>query len=290
MLNALTIDVEEHFQVHNLEHAVGRDAWQAHQSRVEPNTRRILELLRQHGVKATFFILGWVAERHPQLVRDIAAEGHEIASHGYWHELIYRQTEEEFDADILRSLTALGCALGSSVRPSYPLVGYRAPAFSITNESLWALDVLRRHGMRYDSSIFPLVAHDRYGISGARRFVHALANGLIEAPVSTVRLFGKNWPVAGGGYFRLFPFLVTRWAIRRINREGHPAVVYLHPWEVDPGQPRVGSIAPLARFRHYVNLRLTLPRLERLLGEFEFGPMQAVFSGLLETDKMTEDR
>lgn len=276
MRNALSIDVEEHFQVHGFETVVSRSDWERHPSRVVPNTRRVLHLLRERGVRATFFVLGWVADRHPRLVREIADDGHEVACHGYWHELVYRQTPGAFAADLRRAVEAISRAFDSEggYRPS----GYRAPSFSITRESLWALDLLQEHGFRYDSSIFPLVFHDRYGIRNADRFACRLDNGLWEFPVSTVSIARRNWPVAGGGYFRLFPLWVTRRAIRRIHAEGHPAVIYLHPWEFDPEQPRIPGAPPLSRFRHYVNLRRTEQRLRALLDEFQFGPIAEVFA------------
>jgi len=275
--NALTIDVEEHFQVHAFERVVDRSDWDRYPSRVVVNTRRILRLLEAYDVRATFFVLGWVADRHPGLVQEIAAGGHEVATHGYGHELIYRQTPTEFAGDLARSLEAIAGAL----RDWQP-AGYRAPAFSITRQSLWALEVLREHGMRYDSSIFPLAAHDRYGMRDADRFANRVREGLWEFPVSTVRLGRQNWPVAGGGYFRLFPLWITRRAIRRINAQGHPAVVYLHPWEIDPEQPRIPNAPALSRFRHYVNLHKTESRLRALLQEFEFSTMEKVFAGCLE--------
>ena len=287
MLNALTVDVEEHFQVHNFEKLFDRRQWDRQESRVAPNTRRVMQLLRDHGVKATFFVLGWVAERHPDLVREIVAGGHELATHGYDHQLIYRQTPKEFEQDLRRSLDVILQALGKgdgpgAVRP----LGYRAPAFSITEKSLWALDVLRDTGFRWDSSIFPLAAHDRYGIPGAGRFASRLESGLWEFPVSTVRIASKNLPVAGGGYFRLLPIQVTRWAVERINREGHPAVVYLHPWEFDPEQPRVTGATLLSRFRHYVNLAQTADKLRSLLTSgLRFGPMRDTFARELEDVK-----
>ncbi len=288
LLNALTVDVEEHFQVHNFEKVIDRRSWDSYPSRVVANTQRILDLLDEHGTRATFFILGWVAERHPHLVREIARAGHEVATHGYAHELIYRQKPKEFAADIARSLDAIHAALGQrfaegSTAPApapmtAEVVGYRAPAFSITRESLWALDVLKDHGMRYDSSIFPLAAHDRYGIPDAGRFSSRLGNGLWEFPVSTVRIAGKNLPVAGGGYFRLYPTWLNKLAIKRINGEGQPAVVYLHPWELDPEQPRVAGASLLSRFRHYVNLERTEDKLRSLLESgLRFGPIRDVF-------------
>lgn len=275
--NALTIDVEEHFQVHAFEKVIKREEWERYPSRVVANTRRILHLLQKHNVAATFFVLGWVADRFPHLVREIADAGHEIATHGYWHELVYRQTPEEFAADLCDSLAAIGRATGD-----LSLLGYRAPAFSITDRSLWALDVLREHGIRYDSSIFPLSLHDRYGLPNASRFANRTACGLWEFPVSTLCLVGQNWPVAGGGYFRLFPLAVTRYAIRSLHREKQPAIVYLHPWEFDPEQPRVPGAPLVSRFRHYINLARTECRLETLLGEFRFGPIRDTFVTYLE--------
>ena len=276
LVNALTFDVEEHFQVHNFEKVIHRKDWDEYPSRVVPNTRRILELLSQFDVRATFFVLGWVAERNPELVQDIADGGHEIATHGYWHELIYRQTADEFASDLERSLDAITRA--SSGSNQVEIKGYRAPGFSITQKSLWALDVLSDHGIRYDSSIFPLVVHDRYGIRDANRFATRVRQDLWEVPVSTLSLGNRNWPVAGGGYLRLFPPSFTRYAIRRINSEGHPAVIYLHPWEFDPAQPRVADASRVSRFRHYVNLSKTEGRLRDLLERFDFAPVNEVFA------------
>ncbi|HXW00029.1 MAG TPA: XrtA system polysaccharide deacetylase [Anaerolineae bacterium] len=277
ILNALTIDVEEHFQVHAFETVVDRSAWDRYPSRVVANTQRILRLLAEYDVQATFFVLGWVADRYPDLVKEIAMRGHEVATHGYWHELIYRQTPAEFAADLRQSLEAIGRAF-TGLQPA----GYRAPAFSITKQSLWALDVLRDHGLIYDSSIFPLTAHDRYGINNASRFANKTDNGLWEFPVSTIRLGKQNWPVAGGGYFRLFPLWITRQAMRHLNGEGQPAVIYLHPWEFDPDQPRIPDAPLLSRFRHYVNIGQTESRLRALLNEFAFAPMCEVFASCLE--------
>ena len=280
MLNALTFDVEEHFQVHNFETVVDRSDWERFPSRVVDNTRCILRLLAEHEVYATFFVLGWVAERHPQLVCEIALAGHEIASHGYWHELIYRQTPEEFSRDVGDSLRAISQALDSLDTAAHDgqIRGYRAPAFSITRDSLWALKALSEMGFQYDSSIFPLATHDRYGLSSANRFAHRTEEGIWEIPVSTVRIAARNLPVGGGGYFRLFPLALTQQGLRRINREGHPAVLYLHPWEFDPDQPRI-QVAPLvSRFRHYVNLHRTEGKLRSLLSAFRFAPISQVFA------------
>jgi len=279
MLNALSIDIEEHFQVHAFDRVVNRSDWDSYPSRVVANTQRVLSLLKLHNVRATFFILGWVANRFPDLVREIAENGHEIASHSYWHKLNYRQTPANFEEDLFQSLKALSKALqsqGSGLQT--PIIGYRAPSFSIIRESLWVLDILSKNGILYDSSIFPLISHDRYGIRDASRFPIKLSNGIWEIPVSTIRMGRYNWPIAGGGYFRLFPLWITRQAIRRINNEGHPAVIYLHPWEFDPEQPRITNVSWVSRFRHYVNLDKTEERLHVLLQEFHFAPFCEVFA------------
>ena len=240
------------------------------------NTQKLLAIFEQFDVRGTFFVLGWVAERHPQLVRDIAARGHEIACHGYSHRLVYEQSPEEFYAETLRAKNLLEEITGSAV------VGYRAASYSIVRESLWALDILVELGFAYDSSIFP-VRHDRYGIPNAERVPHRLAtlNGksIVEWPLATARILGCRLPVAGGGYFRLLPYWLSRWGLASINRrELQPFIFYLHPWEVDPEQPRV-SASWLSRFRHYTNLGKCEERLRRLLGEFRFG---AAIDGLVQ--------
>jgi polysaccharide deacetylase family protein (PEP-CTERM system associated) len=270
MLNALTVDVEDYYHVTGFESVVRFEDWGRYESRVERNTLRLLDLLEAYHTTATFFVLGWVAERHPQLVRTIQACGHEVASHGYAHQRIYLQTPTQFREETRRSKRVLEDATG------HPILGYRAASYSITKGSLWALDILQEEGFAYDSSIFP-IHHDRYGIPNYQRFCHVL-NGhgegkLIEFPVSTLRLAGSNWPIAGGGYLRLFPYVFMRWGLRRINtHERQPALVYLHPWEIDPEQPHIHANA-LARFRQYVNLDKTEGRLIRLLRDFTFGTM-----------------
>ncbi len=272
VLNAMTVDVEDYFQVSAFDTVVRREDWSSMPSRVVANTRRLLELFDRHAVKGTFFVLGWVAERFPALVRDIGGAGHELASHGYGHRLVYEQSPEEFRADVRRAKAVIEDAGGQQVR------GYRAPSFSITDRSLWALDVLLDEGYAYDASIFP-IRHDRYGIPDAPRHRHEIrrAGGiLLEAPGSTVRLAGMNLPVAGGGYFRLLPYRWTRWGIARLNQvERQPAIFYLHPWEIDPGQPRLNAAA-LSRYRHYRNLDKTHTRLERLLQDFRFTSMSSL--------------
>jgi len=266
--NALTVDVEDYFHVAALAPNIHRDSWASRESRVVGNTQKLLAIFEQFDVRGTFFVLGWVAERHPQLVRDIAARGHEIACHGYSHRLVYEQSPEEFYSETLRAKNLLEEITGSAV------VGYRAASYSIVRESLWALDILVELGFAYDSSIFP-VRHDRYGIPNAERVPHRLAtlNGksIVEWPLATARILGCRLPVAGGGYFRLLPYWLSRWGLASINRrELQPFIFYLHPWEVDPEQPRV-SASWLSRFRHYTNLGKCVERLRRLLGEFRFG-------------------
>ena len=277
MRNALTIDVEEYFQAHAYAKVIDRADWERIPGRVAANVRRLLALLAEHRTRATFFVLGWVADRHPEVVREIAAAGHEVGSHGYAHQLLDRQGPEEFADDLARSLAAIGRALG---RPG-ALLGYRAPGFSLTPRTLWALDILRAQGIRYDSSLQPVLTRRGNGAYGASRFATRLDAGLWEFPVSTVRLAGYNCPVAGGAYFRLLPLWVTRRAIERINAEGRPAVVYLHPWEVDPEEPVVPGAPLLARVRHRLNLSRTEARLRRLLGERPFGPLCEVFAAEL---------
>lgn len=270
LVNALTIDVEDYFQVSAFADHVERADWPRRPSHVEANTDRLLELFAAAGVRGTFFVLGWVAERFPGLVTRIAHQGHEIASHGYSHELVYRQTATEFREETKRSKRVLEDIIGA------PVNGYRAASYSITRESLWALDILAELGFLWDSSIFP-VHHDRYGIADAQRWPHALltpaGHTLIEFPLTTWQVAGQRVPVAGGGYFRLYPYAFTRYALRHVNRvDGQPFIFYLHPWEIDPEQPRIAA-GPGARFRHYVNLRQCEARLERLLADFSLAPV-----------------
>lgn len=269
MRNALTIDVEDYYHVSGFERGIPRSAWDDYPSRVVDNTQRLLDRLERHSVRATFFVLGWVAERFPELVRRIDRAGHELASHSFWHRLVYELTPDEFRADLRRSRAAIEQAAGRSV------TAYRAPSFSITRRSLWALDVLAEEGFVVDSSVFP-VRHDRYGIPDAPREPHAIEtpSGTIwEFPMSAVRWGGVNWPVSGGGYFRLYPYAATLRAVRSVNAQGRPLVFYLHPWEIDPEQPRLRVAGWLSRRRHYVNLHTTDAKLERLLSDFEFGAL-----------------
>ena len=271
IVNGLSIDVEDYFMVSAFADRIPFERWPAYECRVENSTCRILDLLAERGVHASFFILGWVAERFPALVKRIHGAGHEVASHGYNHRLVYGMTPAEFRDDLRRAKQVLENTAGC------PVVGYRAPSYSIVASSLWALDVLIEEGFRYDSSIFP-IRHDRYGIPHAERFPHVLerqAGSITEFPPSTVRFLGQNVPVAGGGYLRLFPQFLTRAAMRSINEgEGKPVIVYLHPWEVDPEQPRMQGPL-LSRLRHYVNIGSTLPKLTAFLAEFRFMPLNA---------------
>lgn len=266
VVNAMSIDVEDYFQVSAFDGVVPRESWEARESRVVANTERLLELFQESGVRATFFVLGWVGQRQPALIKRIAGLGHEIASHGFEHRLVYDQTPAQFRDDVRRSKDMLESTAGVAVR------GYRAPSFSVVERSLWALEVLIEEGFAYDASIFP-IRHDRYGIPGAPRHTHVRTTGagtIIEVPGSTVRCAGVNIPIAGGGYFRLLPYAVTRWGFHRLNNgERRPAVFYLHPWEVDPAQPRIEA-GVLTRLRHYRNLDKTAARLRALMKEFAF--------------------
>lgn len=278
MINALTIDVEDYFQVNAFARHVKREDWDLYPLRVEDNTRRILDMLDEFAFKATFFVLGWVAERLPSLVREIQEKGHEIACHGYGHELIYSIGPDLFRKDIRASKKMLEDICGVRVN------GYRAPSYSITRQSLWALDILIEEGFTYDSSIFPVI-HDTYGIPDAQRFPHRLqtaAGSLIEFPLTTLPL-NLGWknvrlPIAGGGYLRLLPVSIIRQGIAAINqRESQSAVLYFHPWEIDPDQPRIKA-GMKSRFRHYINLHRTKGKLEYLFSRFEFAPMKTVLA------------
>ncbi len=286
MRNALTFDIEEYFHAEAFSRALRPEEWPGLVSRVVDTTERLLDILDYADTRATFFVLGWVAERHPALVRDIAGRGHEIACHGHGHQMIHRQSRLEFAKDIQQAKTAIEDAAGVAV------VGYRAPTFSVMRETLWSLEVLWEAGFLYDSSIFPIV-HDRYGIPGAPRFPHRMpiANGtgsanadsIAEFPLSTISVLGRRLPIAGGGYFRLLPYAVTRRAIRHLNaREHQPAIVYLHPWEIDAHQPEI-RVGWFTQFRHSVNIASTEAKLRRLLKDFRFAPARVILekSGLL---------
>lgn len=271
--NAFTCDVEDYFQVSALAPHFPREQWDSVPCRVERNVDRILEMLDGHGARGTFFTLGWIAERFPQLVRRIADNGHEVASHGYGHERASAMSPEAFTADIKLAKAVLEDITSQAVS------GYRAPSFSIGTANLWAHDCIAAAGYAYSSSVYP-VKHDHYGIPDAPRFPWRLDNGLVEVPVTTVRAFGRNWPAGGGGFFRLLPYSLSRWQIARVNADDkRPAIFYFHPWEIDPEQPRVREATAKTRFRHYVNLRRTESRLDRLLSDFAWGRADEVFRG-----------
>ncbi|WP_017941947.1 MULTISPECIES: XrtA system polysaccharide deacetylase [unclassified Thioalkalivibrio] len=276
--NALTVDVEDYFQVSALAPCIPRDTWDARECRIERNLERILELFDQNGAQATFFTLGWIAERYPHAIRRIVDAGHELASHGYGHERVTDLTPAAFRSDIERAQRIIEDLSGAPVR------GYRAPSFSIGEGNLWALEILREVGLEYSSSIYP-VHHDHYGMPGAPRHPHRpVSAGVLELPPATLRMGGRNLPAAGGGYFRLLPYALSRRALRRIGAvDAMPAVFYFHPWEIDPGQPRVPGLGARSRFRHYVNLHRMESRLERLLQDFRWGRMDRVFAAELAT-------
>lgn len=296
LTNYLTIDVEDYFHVHAFADAIKPADWDNYDCRVEKNIDVILELLDEGNaggerIKATFFILGWVAERYPNLVKKIHGSGHEVASHGYSHKVIYNQSQKEFRQDIRKSKQILEDLTGVEI------LGYRAPTYSITEETLWALNILKDEGYSYDSSIFP-IRHDNYGMPYCPRFPFvwdlshevpvsknfqktgsqfSAASGLLEFPISTVRFLGNNFPCSGGGYFRIFPLSFTMMCLNRINREGQPFVFYLHPWEFDPDIPVINNISFLSKFRTYVNLSRTRSRFKKMLTRYTFAPLNVFY-------------
>ena len=276
LTNALTIDVEDYFQVSAFAPYIRRDEWEHRECRVERNVGRILEMLAERDTRATFFTLGWIAERYPAMVRAIVDQGHELASHGYGHERASDLSETAFRADVVRAKKLLEDIGGTAVH------GYRAPSFSIGTRNLWAFDVLANAGYRYSSSIYP-IKHDHYGMPDSPRFAYRVGTGgagLLEVPVTTLRLRGRNLPSSGGGYFRLLPYALSRWMIERVNRQDREsAIFYFHPWEIDAGQPRVAGIDAKTRFRHYVNIPRMENRLQSLLADFRWGRMDDIFLG-----------
>ena len=271
--NAMTIDVEDYFHVSAFEAHIPRSSWDRMPCRIERNLDVILELLDEHGARATFFTLGWVAQRYPALVRRIVDAGHELASHGFLHGRASEQSREEFAADVRSAKRLLEDTAGVQVK------GYRAPSFSIGPTNLWALDCLAEEGYSYSSSIYP-IRHDHYGMPDAPRFPHQAGQSkrLVEIPVTTVRVWNRNLPAGGGGYFRLLPYSVSKWCMRRVNHvDKRPCVFYFHPWEIDPDQPRQKGIGLKTRFRHYVNLSRMRARLERLLQDFRWDRMDRIF-------------
>ena len=271
LTNALTIDVEDYFQVSAFAPHINRLEWNSRECRVERNVDRILGMLSEHGAKATFFTLGWIAERYPNIVKRIVDEGHELASHGYGHERASDQTEEVFFSDIQLAKFILEDLSGVAVK------GYRAPSFSIGTGNLWAFDCLQRAGYEYSSSVYP-IQHDHYGMPDSPRFAYQVRDKLLEIPVTTLRVLNRNLPSSGGGYFRLFPYSLSRWMLGKVNSgDRESAIFYFHPWEIDTEQPRIPGISRKTRFRHYVNIDRMEARLNRLLKDFKWGRMDEIF-------------
>lgn len=273
-MNVMSIDVEDWFCVQNMARLIDRASWDSLESRVEKNTLALLDLFAKHRTEATFFVLGWVAERFPDLVREIARRGHEIASHGYSHRLLTELTPQEFEADLARSLEVLARCV------SAPVDGFRAPSFSVTRQTWWAFETLSRHGIKYDSSVFPIGFHPDYGIGDAPLTPHIADHGILEIPMSCAQIGGRRIPCSGGGYFRLIPYPFFERLIRACNSQGRPVIFYLHPWEIDPDQPRVSGLPWSKAVRHYRNLDQTLPRLERLLETHRFTSLRAYTGSL----------
>jgi polysaccharide deacetylase family protein (PEP-CTERM system associated) len=270
-INALSIDVEDYFQVSAFEKIIDRNHWDSLEHRIEKNLNKTLAVFANQNVKATFFTLGWVAERYPRLIKSIVEAGHELASHGYGHQRVTDLTADQFREDVTKARKILEDISGLKIR------GYRAPSYSIGKDNLWALEILAETGHQYSSSIYP-IQHDHYGFPEAPRFsFRDEKTGLIEIPISTVKVLNKLRPAGGGGFFRFYPYTLTRWAINRVNKEGESTVFYLHPWELDPAQPRQQGISAKTRFRHYLNLDKTEGRLIRLLKDFNWGTMNDVF-------------
>jgi len=270
MRNAISIDLEDWFCAFNMTRVIGRADWERCELRVINNTERILHILDAHRVRATFFVLGWIAERAPDLVREISSRGHEIATHGYDHLLLTGSAQTEFEQDLNKGLDAIRrCGIDSAI------VGYRAPSFTLVNGTMWALHTLEKFDIRYDSSVFPIGFHPEYGVPGAPLSPYRITDRIIEFPMTCVEVLGMRLPCSGGAYFRFFPYAYTKWCLKRVNAGGRPAVFYLHPWEIDPGQPRIKL--PLSkRMRHYYGIAQTEGKLNRLLGDFEFTTIREV--------------
>ena len=271
LTNALTIDVEDYFQVSAFAPYIKRSEWDTRECRIERNVGRILDMLLERETKATFFTLGWIAERYPSLIRRIVAEGHELASHGYGHERASDLTEATFYEDIRVAKQILEDMCGVAVK------GYRAPSFSIGVGNLWAFDSLVRAGYQYSSSVYP-IQHDHYGMPDSPRFAYQVRPGLLEIPITTLRVLDRNLPSSGGGYFRLLPYAMSRWMLNRVNSgDQQPGIFYFHPWEIDVDQPRIDGVDSKTRFRHYVNISRMEGKIKQLLGDFKWGRMDEVF-------------
>ena len=267
----MSVDVEDYFQVAAFDKIIDRSDWDTLPHRVKNNTNKILDLFKQQNIQATFFVLGWVAERYPELVERIINEGHELASHGYAHQRATHQSREEFKQDIIKAKKILEDISAVEVK------GYRAPSYSINKTNLWVHDELLEAGYQYSSSVYP-VKHDLYGIPDAPRFAYRCENGLLEIPITTTQIGNRNFPAGGGGFFRLYPYALSRWIIQKGNKQDkQPSIFYFHPWEIDPGQPRQNNASAKSRFRHYLNLHKTEPRLKKLLQDFNWDRMDNIF-------------
>ncbi|ALS97650.1 XrtA system polysaccharide deacetylase [Lacimicrobium alkaliphilum] len=270
-LNAMTVDVEDFFHVSAFDKIISPEDWDQYQPRVDNNTRRLLDIFARHGVKSTFFVLGWVAERYPELIKEIHRQGHEVASHGYAHRRASEQNRQEFTADVRRSKDHLQDLLGEEI------TGYRAPSFSIGYTNEWAFEALKELGFVYSSSTYP-VKHDLYGTPDWPRFAYQRKEDITEIPIPTLKMFGKQVPIGGGGYFRLYPYALTRYLVQKyLEKEKQPYSFYFHPWEIDADQPRLNNASAKSRFRHYVNLQHTEGKLERLLQDFSWSTMRDVY-------------
>ena len=271
VLNAMTVDIEDFFHVSAFESVISPNNWDEYKPRVNENTRRLLDLFNTHNVKSTFFVLGWVAERYPELIKEIHRQGHEIASHGYAHRRATEQTPEEFEQDVVRSKNHLEDLLGEKI------IGYRAPSFSIGYNNEWAFQVLAELGFKYSSSTYP-VKHDLYGTPDWPRFAYKRKENIIEIPIPTHRILGRQTPIGGGGYFRLYPYPLTKFLVKSyLKKEQQPYSFYFHPWEIDEHQPRVAGASAKSRFRHYININKTYGKLDRLLSDFSWGTMREVY-------------
>jgi len=272
MKNAISVDLEDWFCVHNLQGVIRREDWDSCELRVDESTRRLIALFDKHQIKATFFVLGWVAERLPELIKELEDRGHEIAIHGYNHLLLTEITPREFDEDLERALEVIArCGIRSQ-----PL-GFRAPSFTMVKSTKeWALPLLEKYQFKYDSSVFPIGFHPDYGMVEAPLIPYKITPDLHEFPMSCLEIMGRRFPFSGGGYFRLFPYAYTKFCMRKVNDQGRPAVFYLHPWELDPGQPRIKNLSFSKRFRHYRNIDQTEKRLDQLLQDFKFTTVREV--------------
>ncbi len=263
MKNAISIDLEDWFCVNNFRDIIPKDDWENCELRVRESTQNILKLLNNHNVKATFFVLGWIAERVPDLIKNIHAQGHEIATHGYSHSLITEMTPEKFKEDLSKAIKITEEIVETKI------IGFRAPSFTIVNKTLWALDILNDCGIKYDSSVFPITFHPDYGMDDVELTPFQITKAIIEFPLTVAEVFGKKIPCSGGGYFRLYPYSITKYLLKQCLKQERPIIFYCHPWEVDPDQPKM-KLPLMKKFRHYVNLSKTIDKLEKLLTDFEF--------------------